>query len=340
MHAADHQHGLATCPGCGDAIACAVLMSQVASEQTAHDSMQEEDPLDTLSATVDVFDFRRPDRIAKSQLRAIHLLHENFVRSVVASLSAYLRTYLSMSLVSVEQLSYSQFLERLPATTCMACLGLKPYEGSAILEINPTLVFPILEILLGGNGKVATGIQREVTEIEQSLMDGLFRIIVNDLTEAWKTVTPIDFTIQSINTEPQFLQNMAQNEAILAVTIEIRVGDSIGFMNIAMPSLMIKTMRQKFDPQRSARRLDPTTEEQARVLDLIRPARVEVDARLLDQQIRAKDLVSLRVGDVLAFDMPIEAPVDLVFNGRRLLKGHVAALGHKRGFSVSGSTSN
>jgi len=310
-------------------------MSQVAPEETRSAQTWEPHPLDALNQTVDAFDFRRPDRIAKSQLRAIHLLHENFVRSVVASLSAYLRSYLSMSLVSVEQLSYSQFLERLPTTTCMACLGLKPYEGNAILEINPTLVFPILEILLGGTGKVASGIQREVTEIEQSLMDGLFRIIVNDLTEAWKSVTAINFTIQSVNTEPQFLQTMAPNEAILAVTIEIRVGDSIGFMNIAMPSLMIKMTRQKFDHQRSARKSEPTLEEQGRILELIRPARVEIDARLLDQQIRAKDLVSLKSGDVLSFDMPIEGPLELVFNGRRLFTGHVVGLGLKRGFRLN-----
>ena len=311
-------------------------MNSVAPENTVLTDASSLKPMDGFGSHVDVFDFRRPDRIAKSQLRAIHLLHENFVRSVVSSLSAYLRTYLSMSLVSVEQLSYTQFLERLPTTTCMACLGLKPYEGSAILEINPTLVFPILEILLGGSGKIPIDLQREVTEIEQTLMDGLFRIIVNDLAEAWKTVTTIDFSIQSVNTEPQFLQVMGPNEAILAVSIEVRVGDSIGFMNIAMPSLMIKTMRQKFDRQRSTRRTEPTAEEQARVLDLIRNARVEVDARLLDQQIRTQDLLSLKIGDVLTFDLPADAPIDLVLNGRRLFQGHVVALGKKRGLAVNG----
>ena len=96
------------------------------------------------------FDFRRPDRIAKSQLRAIHQLHDNFVRNLVSSLSAYLRSYLIVNLVSVEQLSYSEFLECLPSPTCIASLGLKPYDGNAVLELNSSLIFPILEILLGG----------------------------------------------------------------------------------------------------------------------------------------------------------------------------------------------
>src|SRR5208337_4637182 len=96
------------------------------------------------------FDFRRPDRIPKSQVRAIHMLHDTFVRNLVTSLSAYLRSYLTVNLVSVEQLSYAEFLDGLPSPTCMVSLGLSPYDGNGVLELNPSLVFPILEMLLGG----------------------------------------------------------------------------------------------------------------------------------------------------------------------------------------------
>lgn len=147
------------------------------------------------------FDFRRPDRIAKSQLHAIHQLHDNFVRNLVSSLSAYLRSYLIINLVSVEQLSYSEFLECLPSPTCLASLGLKPYDGNAVLELNSSLIFPILEILLGGDGKLQFSAKREITEIEQVLLDGLLRLILRDLREAWTLVTPIDFTIENIETE-------------------------------------------------------------------------------------------------------------------------------------------
>src|SRR6201987_6000948 len=125
------------------------------------------------------FDFRRPDRIAKSQVRAIHLLHENFVRNLVSSLSAYLRSYLTVNLVSVEQLSYAEFLDGLPSPTCMVSLGLSPYDGNGVMELTPSLVFPIIEMLLGGSGKTAVPVQRDVTEIEQKLLDGLFRIILH-----------------------------------------------------------------------------------------------------------------------------------------------------------------
>src|SRR5436853_7493633 len=155
------------------------------------------------------YDFRRPDRIAKDQLRAIHLLHENFARSLASSLSAYLRAYVAVNLVSVEQLSFIEFTQGLPSPTCMIALGMKPYDGNAVLEINPSLVFPILEMLLGGTGKVATKITREITEIEQSILEGLIRIILQDLRSAWHPVAAMDFSIEAHETEPQLLQILA-----------------------------------------------------------------------------------------------------------------------------------
>src|SRR5579871_3718933 len=250
------------------------------------------------------FDFRRPDRIAKSQLRAIHQLHDNFVRNLVSSLSAYLRSYLIINLVSVEQLSYSEFLECLPSPTCIASLGLKPYDGNAVLELNSSLIFPILEILLGGDGKLQFNSQREITEIEQVLLDGLFRLILRDLKEAWRFVAHIDFTIDTVETEPQFLQILAPTEAVVAVAIEIRIGDSIGMMNIAMPSIIVKMMRQKFDQQWTLRKSASTAEEQARVLSLLRSARLDTEVLLEGPQLLLRDLMNLEEGDVLSFEYP------------------------------------
>src|SRR6204780_988731 len=263
-----------------------------------------------------LFDFRRPDRIAKSQLHAIHQLHDNFVRNLVSSLSAYLRSYLIINLVSVEQLSYSEFLEWPPSPPCIASLGLKPYDGNAVLELNSSLIFPILEILLGGDGKLQFSAQREVTEIEQVLLDGLLRLILRDLHEAWTFVTPIDFTIENIETEPQFLQILAPTEAVVAVAIEIRIGDSIGMMNIAMPSIIIKMMRQKFDQQWTLRKSASTDREQSRVLELLQTAQLPSEVLLAGPQLLLRDLMNLDEGDVLSFQFPTARPLDLMLNGQ------------------------
>src|SRR3954468_22812467 len=261
------------------------------------------------------FDFRRPDRIPKSQVRAIHLLHDTFVRNLVSSLSAYLRSYLTVNLVSVEQLSYSEFLDGLPSPTCMVSLGLSPYDGNAVLELNPSLVFPILEMLLGGSGKASGAIQRDITEIEQKLLDGLFRIILHDLREAWKPVTSVDFTIESMETEPQLLHILAPNEAVVAIGIEIRIGESVGMMNIAMPSIVIKMMRQKFDQQWSVRKTHASVAEQARVLRLLREALFSVEARLEGPTLSVQNLLNLKEGHLLMFDYPVERSIELLING-------------------------
>jgi len=280
------------------------------------------------------FDFRRLDRVAKSQLRAIHMLHDNFVRNLGSSLSAYLRSYLTVNLVSVEQLSYAEFLEGLPSPTCISSISLEPYEGNAVLELNPTIIFPILEMLLGGNGKNPSIVQREITEIEQSLLDGLFRIVLHDLTEAWKGVTTIDFKIETMEKEPQLLQILAPNEAVVAVGIEIRLGDATGMMNMAMPAIIIKMMRQKFEQQWSVRKAESSENEQERMLRFLKDATVELDGRLEGATFLVEDLLSLEEGDLLTFDHPLGRTLDCTVNGKLKFKGQVVGMGHKKAFRV------
>jgi len=294
--------------------------------QTFHDKKRE--------APAVKFDFRRPDRIPKSQVRAIHLLHDTFVRNLVSSLSAYLRSYLTVNLVSVEQLSYAEFLDGLPSPTCIVSLGLSPYDGNGVLELNPSLVFPILEMLLGGTGKSSASIQRDLTEIEQRLLDGLFRIILQDLREAWKAVTDVDFTIESMETEPQLLHLLAPNEAVVSIGIEVRIGETVGMMNIAMPSIVIKMMRQKFDQQWSVRKTHASESEQARVVRVLRQAVLTMEARLEGPVLTVEDLLDLKEGHVLVFDFPVARPVELSVNGTSKFAAHMVSTGKKRACQV------
>ena len=286
------------------------------------------------SPTVAAFDFRRLDRIPKSQLRAIRLLHDNFVRNLASSLSAYLRTYLAVTLVSVEQLSYAEFLDGLASPTCLVCLGLHPYEGNAVLELNPNLTFPMLEFLLGGKGKSSTALSREITEIERNLMEGLMRIVLQDLKEAWETITTIDFKVESMETEPQLLQVLDPGEAFVATGIEVRIGDAIGMMNLAIPSLIIKMMRSKFNHQGASRRSRCNEAEQARILGLVKPAPMELDIRLQGLQLALDDLLVLEQGDVLTFDSGVSKPLDCLVNGTLKFSGQVVTAGNKKAFLV------
>lgn len=286
-------------------------------------------------AAAQAYDFRRPDRIAKDQLRAIHLLHENFARSLASSLSAFLRAYVAVNLVSVEQLGFNEFTQILPSPTSMFALGLKPYDGSAVLEINPSLVFPILEMLLGGTGQTPSKIDREITEIEESILEGLLRIILNDLRTAWSPVATMEFSIESHETEPQLLQILAPNEAVVAISMEVRIGEVAGIMNLGIPSITIKMLRQKFDQQWSVRKTQATEDEHARVLRLMQPSTIRAEARLDGPQIAIADLLSIQEGDVLTLDYPLNRPLDLTLNGKLKFRGEVIVSGRKRGFQIA-----
>ncbi|MEO8127869.1 MAG: flagellar motor switch protein FliM [Bryobacteraceae bacterium] len=280
------------------------------------------------------YDFRRPDRIAKDQLRAIHLLHENFARSLASSLSAYLRAYVIVNLVSVEQISFKEFSQCLPSPTCMASLGMRPFEGNAVLELNPALVFPVLEMLLGGNGKVSAKITREITEIEQSILDGLLRIVLQNLKSAWHSVTNLDFSIETHETEPALLQILAPNEALVAISLEVRIGENSGMMNIGIPSIIIKMLRQKFDQQWSVRKTEVTEDEHARILRLIKPAKLTIDARLEGPTIQVEHMMMLACGDVLSFDYPADKPLHLLVNGKLKFRGQIFVSGRKKAFAI------
>ena len=287
-----------------------------------------------LAKKAQTYDFRRPDRIAKDQLRAIHMLHDNFARNLASSLSAYLRAYAIVNLVSVEQLSYVEFSQCLPSPTCLVSLAMRPYDGNAILEINPSLVFPVMEMLLGGSGKSSAKINREITEIEQVVLGGLHRIILHDLKQAWQGVAQIDFSIAAHETEPQLLQILAPNEAVVAIGLEVRIGENSGMLNVGMPSIVIKMLRHKFDQQWSVRRTESTEEEQTRTLRLVKPAGIRADARLEGPTLLVEDLLNLQVGDVLTLDYPVEKPVGFLINGKLKFRGRIATTGRKRVFLI------
>jgi len=291
---------------------------------------QDEDAVGMRAAA---YDFRRPDRIAKDQLRSIHLLHDNFARNLASSLSGYLRAYVIVNLVSVEQLSFAEFTQCLPSPTVLVALGMKPFDGNAVMELNPSLVFPLLEMLLGGNGK-GTVMARETTEIEQSILDTLFRIILHDLSQAWQAVANLTFSVEGRETEPQLLQILAPNEAVVSIGLEIRVGENTGLMNIGMPSIVVKMLRHKFDQQWSVRKTDSTVAEQTRMLNLLKPTELNLDTRLEGSTLTVQDLMRLEPGTVLNFDHPVSRPLQLMVNGRNKYEGHLVGSKNKKSFLV------
>jgi flagellar motor switch protein FliM len=261
------------------------------------------------------FDFRRLDRIPKSQIGAIHHLHETFVRTLSSSLSAYLRSFVSGSLISVEQLPFTDFAEALTSPTCMAYFGMQPYEGHSLIEVSPSLIAPILELVLGSNEKVVAELNREMTEVEQELIEGFFQIVAHDLRETWKPVVEMDFAINSVETRPQLSGRFAPTEAVVAIAIELRIGDSAGMINVAIPSITLKMIGQRFDQQWTVHKSANQAIEMAIKRKLARQLQVTVDCELAGETISLRDFLSLAPGDLLKGGAVLEGPASIAVNG-------------------------
>lgn len=280
------------------------------------------------------FDFRHPDRISKAQMRAIRALYETFVRNLAPNLSAHLRTYLTVELARVEQMTYTEFLQGLPSPTFLATLGLRPQDGCGVLELNPSLGFLLLEMLLGGSGGTGSELRREITEIEQSLLGGLIRILLQDLSSAWRGLTPLEFSLQSMETEPAFLRVMPPNEAVVAAGVQVRIGEICGAINVAIPSLIVKLARCGPDQQRPVRKAESAPARQGLILRLIQNAPLETEACLAGATITIHDLLALACGDILMLDCPADHPLTLRVAGVAKFEGRPVAVRNKKGFQV------
>lgn len=285
------------------------------------------------NAQARAYDFRRSDRIPKEQIRALRAVHDTFTRSLASSLSAYLRTYVSINLISVEQLSFREFCNCLPSPTCATTLRMEPFEGTAVLEINPSLAFPLIEILLGGGKVRPIVVEREMTSIEQNILDSLLVLILQNLALAWQSVAKVQFSVETHETEPAMLQVLAPNEAIVVIAIEIQTGETSGMMNIGIPSNVVKLLRQKFE-QQVVRRQTLSEDESGRIAALISGSQVQLEAQMIGPTMRFEQLLDLSVGDIVQFETPIKAPVDLFVNGVSKYNGRIMISDRKKAVCI------
>lgn len=261
----------------------------------------------TPGADAVTYDFRRPDRVSKEQMRSLHLLHERFARNVSASLSAYLRSLTDVSIVSVEQLTYSEFLMSLPDPTAFYALTLSPGDGVGALELNPTLAFTMIDRILGGTG---SGVQltRALTEIEQNVVDGMIKLLLENLAESWRSIHEVQFRITGRETRPQMLQVAAPNETVLLLVFDVRIGSVRGMLNLCLPATTIETFGDVFTLGWHRSRREPTAAQREALLRSLGRVRVPVTA-LLDATMTAREVVQLAPGDVLSLGRPVSQPV-------------------------------
>lgn len=284
-----------------------------------------------------LYNFGRSDRIPKPQLRAIQSLYENFARDLTIAFSAYLRDYVVINIISVEQISYAEFIESLSSPTCLVSMRVQPFGECSVLELSPAVYTPVVEILMGGHAKSPSKLKRKLTEIEESVLEGLIRLVLSNLKTAWRSVHDVEFEADAQETDPQVFRVLAPNDGVVAVAIEVRVGENIGMMNIGMNSLTMARLREKFDHNKSYKKV-AGEEEQHHRLRLFQRSFLELEAYLRGSPLTMQELLDVSVGDVLMFDVPVDAPVDLLLNRRVKYRGRVVSSSNKRAFLVEDRT--
>lgn len=284
------------------------------------------------AAATRAYNFRRPDRITKEHIRALHFLHDRFARNVSTSLSAYLRTLTAISVVSVEPYSYGEFLEALPDPTVFYAVSLNPLELVGALELNPSVAFAMVDRMLGGSGS-GLPMERALTEIEQNVVDAAVSLIIDNLAEAWQSIVDISITVSGRESRPQMLQVATMNEQVVVVACNIKVGEASGTLHFSMPSGLIDAVGNRFSSNWQRAQREPSAEEKARLRERLNAVPFDVSG-LLETRMPVRELIALQAGDIVTFGRPVTRPIDVRVAGSLKFAAHLVRCGHRAGLKV------
>jgi flagellar motor switch protein FliM len=284
------------------------------------------------------YDFKRPERVGKEQMRSLQTMHEGFGRNFGASLSALLRTIVELKLTSVDQLTYSEFVFSLENPTCFNLINASPLEGQLILDINLSLLFPIIDRLLGGGIDTGTTIRRPLTEIELRLVSRITDLFCKEMKHAWENVLDVDLSIDRVESNPQLVQIVPPNEVVVLISFELSLGESRGMMNLCIPFNSIERISTRLSSNSwvSYGKKTATTENIQRISNQLSDAVVEVVVDLAETNISTSDLIGLRVGDIIATEKDVARPLVVSIEGRPKFHAQPGAFKGRKAIQIVG----
>lgn len=267
---------------------------------------------------ITVYDFKRPERVGKEQMRALQTMHEGFGRNFGAALSSMIRNIVEVRLTSVDQLTYSEFVFSLENPTCFNLINAAPLEGQLILDINPSILFPIIDRLLGGSTMTTTHVPRPLTEIELRLVSRITKLFLTEMQHTWENVLKLDLSIERVESNPQLVQIIPANEVVVLISFELTVGETRGMVNLCIPFNSIERISNKLTANSwVSYSKKPSTPESVQLLsDRIAGSAVEVVVELANTTISTADLINLKVGDIIATEQDVHQPLVLLVEGK------------------------
>ncbi len=269
-----------------------------------------------INKPVKTWDYRRPERFSKDQIRTLQMLHETYARYASTTLSVLMRMPVKFSLVGIEQATYDEFLTTLPNPSVIYIFRMPPLEGSAILEVNAGITFCMVDRLLGGPGKARMRV-RELTDIEQTLMRTVTDRLLADLGASWAQLAEIHPEYEDYETNPQFAQIVPPHDPVILFAFEIKMGDTFGSLNMCIPYSVIQPITGRLSAQRwfmeSPRKgTSRRSQLEGKVLGQVEvPIRVELG----ECEATMREVLDLEVGDIVKLDSPVGDELTLYIGG-------------------------
>lgn len=261
------------------------------------------------------YDFHRPTKFSKEHLRTLEIIFEHYGRLMASSLPLYLRKNVQADVMNSEAVIYSEFSNALSNPVLLGIVNIAPLKGNIIIEWADNLGYTVVDRMLGGVGAPLEK-NREFTEIEMAIIEKVFRAMVGLLKEPWKNVADIEPYLERIETNSQFAQIIAPSEMIAIVTMNLRIGDVEGLVNVCLPFISLEPIMDKLN----TKYWYSTTQEhdesyEAAVETLISKAEIPVTAMLGKSRISVNDFVNMQIGDIIRLDTKINDELD-VYTGK------------------------
>ncbi|WP_373896024.1 flagellar motor switch protein FliM [Virgibacillus natechei] len=290
----------------------ALLSAITTGEMDAEQLKQEEE-----EKKVRVYDFKRALRFSKDQIRSISRIHDNYARLLTTFFSAQLRTYVNISVASVDQVPYEEFIRSIPKLTVLNIYSVSPLDGRLIMEINPNIAYAMLDRILGGKGSSVHKVD-SLTEIETILLSQLFEKAVVNLQEAWASIVEIDPVLEEFEMNPQFLQMVSPNETVVVVSLNTTIGETSGMINICIPHIILEPIISKLSVHywMQATTKDRDLDAYEKMTKNVQRAQIEAKASLGEADITIQQFLNLNKDDVIALNQPIEHPLTLAINNK------------------------
>lgn len=259
---------------------------------------------------IKVYDFKRPNKYSKGQLNSLLNIYDNFGRSLATYLAGNMHTAVDAKVLSTEQLTYDEFIRSLPYPTILGIFNFSPLEGNGLMEISPSLAFIMVERLLGGQGVVPMK-NRDLTEIERKIIVNRLSRVIQLMGEAWSEIFEGNTQMVNVETNSQFTQIVAPNEMVVVITIEVKIDEQIGMINVCLPYIVMKPVLERLNSLLlfSSGEKTISAEEKEAIRKKIEWAKVPIKAMIGKAQITVQELINLERGDVIPLNQGIGDPL-------------------------------